>query len=409
VAAFILAGLCPFLMIYDAVILTETAATFVLAITMFAATLAIRAFGRRTAYLWWAAAGSFAGIGVMLRPDSGLFALGIGLTIVAGLLFARDAAKSGSKRIGSTFATGLVFSAAFVAVLVPWTARNEQQFGVFQPLAPAHAEAPGEFVPLGYFHWVRTWINDQKYIGPVLWDLEDKPISIDALPATAFGSDNERQRVAALLEAYNNSDPDRQADNSVGSEDDDSNASEADDAADDGAASDEDDASYDLKISPEVDAQFEKIAEERVAAAPFHYYVELPAERASSMWFDTHSAYYPFEGEVFPMKELDGETGQNIWLPLFAGLTWLYTILAFGGGWVLLRGRRSIIWVFMTLAGCLPRVLFFATLENPEPRYLVELFLVASILGGVFLSRFRLRGDRRIFSLEFLRPNRTGI
>ena len=43
---------------------------------------------------------------------------------------------------------------------------------MFQPLAPQHAEAPGEFVPLGYYHWLRTWIDDARYISPMLWELE---------------------------------------------------------------------------------------------------------------------------------------------------------------------------------------------------------------------------------------------
>jgi len=30
------------------------------------------------------------------------------------------------------------------------------------------------------------------------------------------------------------------------------------------------------------------------------------------------------------------------------------------------------------------RIMFFGTIENPEPRYFVELFIPAAILSGVF-------------------------
>ena len=96
-----------------------------------------------------------------------------------------------------------MFSLAFCLVLVPWTIRNYRVFHLFQPLAPAHAEMPGEFVPRGYFSWLRTWIDDGRYIGPVLWSLDASPIKLDDIPDRAFDSAEEKQRVAALLEKYN--------------------------------------------------------------------------------------------------------------------------------------------------------------------------------------------------------------
>jgi len=45
------------------------------------------------------------------------------------------------------------------------------------------------------------------------------------------------------------------------------------------------------------------------------------------------------------------------------------------------------------------RIGFFATLENPEPRYVVEVFPFLSILGGIALTRFgiQIRGGRISF------------
>src|SRR5207253_5180837 len=91
--------------------------------------------------------------------------------------------------------SGSALSLAFVIVLVPWTIRNWRVFHLFQPLAPAHAEMPGEFVPRGYLAWVRTWIDDGRYIGPVLWSLDESPIRFDEIPDRAFDTAEEKQRV----------------------------------------------------------------------------------------------------------------------------------------------------------------------------------------------------------------------
>src|SRR5262249_17745872 len=112
---------------------------------------------------------------------------------------------------GTTFAhqffkvivAGSVFSLAFILVLAPWTIRNLRVFHLFQPLAPVHGEMPGEFVPRGYQRWLRTWIDDDKYIAPMLWSLDSERILIKDLPSTAFDSPEEKDRVVALLQKYN--------------------------------------------------------------------------------------------------------------------------------------------------------------------------------------------------------------
>lgn len=409
-AAFVFAAFCPFTVIFSATILTETLTMFFLAAMTLAATYAFKSKRRSRSIAWWAMTGLVAGIAVMLRPDSGLFALGIGLALLLSIFIIRPPERSRLSHLFQIFCNGLIFSAAFAIVLVPWTVRNERVFGTFQPLAPAHAEAPGEFVPHGYFLWVRTWIDDSRYIEPVLWNLEDKPINVEELPAYAFASDEEKLRVAALLDQYNRSDPEQQASEDQASDDEskntedeseDNNADNNSDVESDQSNADE---SLDLKMSPEVDAAFQQIADERIAREPLHFYVWLPAKRAISMWFNTHSDYYSFTGELFPLKDLDSENYQNLWLPLFGALTWLYTLLAFGGAVILWahRDQRSRLWLVLAVLLGLPRIIFFGTLENPEPRYLVELFIIAAILGGIVLSRFRLRRRAGYFSFEFL-------
>ena len=442
IAALALAAVCPFSTIYVATILTETPTIFFAIAMCVTATLAFQARDQRRAILWWIATGIISGLAVLFRPDSGLFAAAIGVTLVATTLLGSSHARDTRpwKDILFRFARasflGAVFSLAFCLVLVPWTIRNHRVFHLFQPLAPAHAEMPGEFVPRGYLAWLRTWIDDGRYIGPVLWALDESPIKIADVPDRAFDSTEEKQRVAALLDKYNHpvdeqsqnarnaqsqaspSPPDNQAeadeqDKSNGNANDNlnDNANANSEEADSGNQNDEDNANGNdeadendqadenstanqastqaVEMTPEIDASFAQIAAERKARHPFRYFLWLPFKRGLSLWFNTHSHYYPFEGELLPLSDLDYDIHQQYWLPLFAGLTFVYTLLGVAGGWFLwssglFAARR---WLLLAALMILFRVGFFSTLENPEPRYVVEVFPFLSVLGGIALVR----------------------
>jgi len=142
-------------------------------------------------------------------------------------------------------------------------------------------------------------------------------------------------------------------------------------------------------MTAEIDAGFAEIARERIARSRFRFYVELPMKRAISLWFDTHSQYYPFEGDLLPLEDLDYEIHQQFWLPLFTFLTLVYTLLGLAGGWLLWRTRTFAARRWVILAGLIIflRLGFFSTLENPEPRYTVEIFPFLSILGGVAVGQ----------------------
>ena len=71
---YILASLCPFLVIYTATILSETLTTFFMAALALTATLGLRSSHWQRSGLWWAVSGLICGAAVMLRPDAGLFA-----------------------------------------------------------------------------------------------------------------------------------------------------------------------------------------------------------------------------------------------------------------------------------------------------------------------------------------------
>ena len=390
IVAFALAAVCPFNAIYVATILTEVWASFLAVAMVLTATLAFKASVRKRAFCWWISTGLIAGLSVLFRPDSGLFAAAIGVTLVISAVQAWR--RRALTRISDPFISAALFSLAFCIVLVPWTIRNRRVFHVFQPLAPAHGEMPGEFVPRGYLLWLRTWLDDSRYIGPVLWAVDERPIHVSDFPASAFDSTEERERVAALLEKYNHApdeeesadDEDTSAADDQSSDDEESDEAEEEPEQEEPPAPDE----INVEMTPDVDAGFAQLGQERRARSPFRYYVVMPLKRARTLWFDTHSQYYPFEGELLPLRDLDYDIHQQYWLPLFAGLTFIYSLLGVIGGWLLWRSRDPDArrWLLLAIVLIFLRVGFFSTLENPEPRYVVEVFPFLIILAGAGAS-----------------------
>src|SRR5689334_15105852 len=214
-----LAAVCPFTTIYVATILTEVATNFLAVAMVLTATFAFKATARKKVFMWWVVTGLIAGLAVLFRPDSGLFAAAIGGTLMLSALVSRNAGPF-LTRMRAAVLSAAIFSIAFCLVLVPWTIRNRRVFHIFQPLSPAHAEMPGEFVARGYLLWVRTWLDDSKYVGPALWSLDMHKMSVDNFPARAFDSKEERDRVAALLDKYNHPDGDESQDQDQSSADD---------------------------------------------------------------------------------------------------------------------------------------------------------------------------------------------
>ncbi len=490
IAALALAAVCPFTTIYTATILTEVPTTFLVMAMCLAATLALRERATtddaeeakdntslKKPLLWWLVAGLLGGLAVLFRPDSGLFAAAIGLTLViTGLRPIWSAVASATRhRFGSSvepsddgdpklprrftlpahsrclsavFVAGTLFSFAFVLVLVPWTIRNARVFHLFQPLAPSHGEMPGEFVPRGYNQWLRTWLDDESYVGPFLWSLDSEPVDINDVPQSSFDSADERARVAALLDKYNhppgaaspvpsqknstpapqlsptqtplagpgndkgqsvakpmpgsatqNAKPSANSNANSSAEDNSDEADQNDNSSDQGDESDNSDADEPdqskpedhsaVEMTSEIDAGFAQIARERIARHPLRYYVWLPLKRAHTMWFDTHSQYWPFEGTLLPLEDLDYEHHQQIWLPLFAGLTAIYTLLGLAGAWLLWDSRNFAArqWLLLVSLAIFLRLVLFSSMENPEPRYLVEFFPFLAALGGLAIAR----------------------
>jgi hypothetical protein len=459
IAALALAVVCPFTTIYAATILTEVPTTFLVMAMLLAATLALRNTftiedrekpqtnykSFRHGLLWWGAAGLLGGLAVLLRPDGGLFVAAVGITLVI------SGAWHLKREWRKTLAAGAVLSLVFMLVLAPWTIRNARVFHLFQPIAPLHTEMPGEFVPVGYSRWLKTWLDDERDVGPVWWALNSEPITIDQIPTKAFDSAEERSRVEALLDQYdhpsgldaakgNAVDTEQQQasapppvkqsqsantpvparpgtttaqkgqpqnssqSNKAANENDNANPDNAgdkndqdEDSDDQGDEKDNNDESDQtqaeehgaVEMTPQIDAGFAQIASERVARHPGRFYVWLPIKRVGTMWLNTHAQYWPFDGELFPIDELDHETHQQFWLPLFAGLTWLYTVVGIVGGWVLWRSRKFAArkWLLLAMLLIFLRLVLLSTLESPEARYTVEFFPLLAVLGGIAVVR----------------------
>jgi 4-amino-4-deoxy-L-arabinose transferase-like glycosyltransferase len=375
--ALALAAVCPFTAIYVATILTEVLTNFLAVAMVLTATFAFKATTRKRAVTWWIATGLIASLAVLFRPDSGLFAAAIGLTLMLSSL----------RHFREATLYAAIFSIAFCLVLAPWTIRNWRLFHVFQPLAPAHAEMPGEFVPRGYLLWLRTWLDDERYVAPALWAMDTRQIHVEDFPARAFDSKEERDRVAALFEKYNHPDGEEESEQADEADDQDDSSGDDEDQPEEEPEPEEspEPADTNVEMTPEIDAGFAQIGQERVAHSRFRYYVVLPAKRAMTLWFDTHSQYYPFNGELLPLADLDHDIHQQYWLPLFAGLTWLYTLLGVIGAWLLWRSRNYR-WLLLVVLLIFLRLGFFASLENPEPRYTVEFFPFLMLLGAAGLA-----------------------
>jgi hypothetical protein len=454
IAALALAAICPFTTIYAATILTEVPTNFLVMAMMLAATLALRKQlttedteeGKRKrtrqTLQWWIVAGAIGGLAVLFRPDNGLFVAAVGLTLVVvgvSRLWSAPAERSALECADSSALSkaassrrtpkgrlaqpvlqmlfcGVLFSIAFAFVLTPWTIRNWRVFHLFQPLSPAHAEMPGEFVPRGYGLWLRTWLDDDSYIAPLLWSLDTDPIDFEEIPPYAFDSAEEKNRVAALIEKYNHPDgappaAESSQEKAPAAPQPSPFAANANPApspkktpANSNANNEEEDTEEDdeesekeqqgpVEMTPEIDAGFAEIARARIARHRFQFYVGLPIKRARTMWFDTHSQYWPFEGTLLPFEDLDYAGHQQIWLPLFAGLTALYTLLGLAGAWFLWGSGKFAArqWVLLVGLAIVLRLILFSSMENPEPRYLVEFFPFLSILGGIAIGQFKPR------------------
>jgi hypothetical protein len=335
-AALWIAALCPFTANYASILLTEQLAMFftTLALLIFISLLdhpfvvhpnSASARNILSFAGWVAAGGILVGFGTLVRPDTPLVLAATGLVFAIRLRRRADWPKLALTI--SWMAAGLLLP------LLPWVARNAHTLGRIQYLAPRYAETEGDFIPPGFFSWTRTWMvrPEDNYLVP--WKLGNVAIPIESLPASAFDSIAERNRVATLLAAYNT----------------------------------------DLEMSPVLDREFELLARERVARHPLRSYFVIPAERVAAMWFGSRVRFLRYSGVLWPPAEKWRENPWDFGVTAGFGLLNLaYFGLAIAGGWYC-RARYAIA---MLLAFALIRTAFLTQQISIEPRYVIVCFPV---------------------------------
>jgi hypothetical protein len=340
-AALWLAALCPFTANYTAVPLTEVFAIFFTAAALLPLCLLVtraQNMGWRLSQRHWILGQDFwhlagyaaflVGMCALFRPEAPLLLLAACLVLGAILVAQREPARW----VKTVVLMGLVCAIP----LVPWAIRNAVTLHEFQPLAPKNSNLPGELVPYGLMSWEKTWLYRFRDVYLVPWKLNEEEIRLDEIPARAFDTTEEKQRVAMILEQYNN----------------------------------------ELTLTPDEDAAFAKLARERTARRPLRTYLWLPAARAVTLWFTPRIELLPFSGKVFPLAQAweDDPIDQSVTAGLFL-LNIAYVALAVWGAARLWRRAQSArAAVALLLVFILLRTAFLTTLETPEPRYVLVCF-----------------------------------
>jgi hypothetical protein len=354
-AALWLSALCPFTANYVAVPLTEVFAVFFTILSLVTLTALIRHQSDGTISLFrseWATiyaesifallGGFLVGLGTLFRPEMPLLLVSFWF-ILAFIWFRRRRFLYGLKFVGLS-------ALACVVPLAPWAIRNAITLHEVQFLAPKNSNLPGELVPYGFMAWEKTWLYRVRDCYLVPWKLNEESIDVDEIPARAFDTPEEKQRVAMILEEYNN----------------------------------------DLTLTPEEDVAFEQLARERTARHPLRTYLWLPAARAVAIWFTPRIELLPVSGHVFPLAQMreDDPVDQEV-TSLFFVLNLFYVGLGVWGAARLWRSnpaaRSAVAFLPLFIA---VRTAFLTTLETPEPRYVLVCFpALIAMSAKVFAGR----------------------
>jgi hypothetical protein len=328
-AAYLLAALCPFTACYVATPLAETLSICCIAHTMYYGVRGIKALQQAEsgAHLW-ILAGLWSAAAIFMRPDNGLVLPALGLALLGLLL----------RRKRHVVFAGVLLAATSLGPLAPWTVRNWRVFHVWQPLASRYANDPGEFVPHGFNHWVKTWLVDYVSVEEVFWHVSGEPIDPQTLPERAFDTRPEYEKTQALIARYN----------------------------------------QELYIDPEMDAAFEEIARLREEHNPLRYVIWLPMLRTADMWLRPRTELLNIETRWWEFDKHEGETEFAIG---WAGLSLLYILAALRGWMRCGLGLAGVLLIGFVML----RSMFLSTLENPEPRYVLECFpVLLALAGGAF-------------------------
>ena len=349
-AALWMAAVCPFTANYTAAVLSETLAIFLTAVAILVLLETDLGTGLTTppasadSGAWWERpasrwllGGLVAGFGGLVRPETPLLLVAAAIVLAAKWRHPADWAKLAR--------AGVLLGAGLALPLLPWAARNARTLHEVQFLAPRYLAEPGDYVPLGFTEWTRTWMWRFRDVYLVPWKEGTDPILLETLPASAFDSEQERRRVAALLDRYNDT----------------------------------------TTIDPAMDEEFLEIARERTARHPLRTYLKIPLLRALALWFTPRVELLPYSGHIWPMRVEWEDDRKDLLVTLaLVAVNGVYVLLALVGAWMV---RRRPGWAFL-IAFVVVRTAFFTWTDTPEPRYVLECFpAVIALAAQAFAGR----------------------
>ncbi|HLZ11869.1 MAG TPA: hypothetical protein VKP58_04725 [Candidatus Acidoferrum sp.] len=355
IVALWLAALCPFTANYTAVLLTESLATCLTAVSiyllvrlaesaseLFSPAQRLKASWDKSPAYWAALFGLAVGATTLLRPESPL------LLIVALLALAPSFASRGHfvRWLKLSLLSGLLCA----ATLSPWIVRNVITLREFQPLAPKDATLPDERPPQGFMAWEKTWLYRMTDCYAVTWKLNEENINLDDIPARAFDSGSEKKLVATLLDRHNKNN----------------------------------------SLSDETDAEFAAVARRRTALHSLRTYIVVPFQRVLTIWFTPRYELLPFNSKIFPLAEEWDTNGTDLIVTLSLFFLNIFFLAAALWGFVkLLRsGPRLRLALVAIAAYIVIRTAFLTTVEAPEPRYVLVCFpAILAFAAVAFLKR----------------------
>jgi len=334
IIALFIAALCPFTAAYCTIALTECLSVFAVSLALWSTGRVLRAqaAGRRDRDAMLCASVAMA-LAVLLRPDGAL----VSIAVTAAIVW--YAWRQGRLRLG--IKTALLCALLAVLPLVPWTVRNWRTFHVIQPLAPRRVNEPWEPVNYGFYRWMSTWSVDYVSTGNVFWQVGTADIDIDDLPSRAFDSPAQRAQTAALLAEYNT----------------------------------------DHTVTPERDAKFAALAQERLRAHPLLCRVWVPALRVADMMLRPRTETLSLDADWWRFGQHRTESIEAVGLGL---LNAVLVIAALVG-----VARRRVPWVALMLVYTALRCALLSTMENPEPRYTLELLPILMVCAACGIAGTR--------------------
>lgn len=349
-----LAALCPFTANYAAAVLTETLSIFCVVVGFWAMERWLAVRGLK----WALAVGAASAAAVLLRPDGVLMA-GVLLPGMAWVVW-RWAGFGVWTKTQTPFGNGkqrLRWQGLLVAAAVPlvclgfWTARNWRVYHVVQPLAPKYANDPGEPAPVGFARWYRTWGVGLNDTARVYWEYDGSVLTLSDLPQRAFDSPGERRETERVYRLYN----------------------------------------AESSSTPASERAFDRLATERIRAHPVRYYVGMPLLRLGDMLLRPRT-------EMMYGMPLDwwqpAKRPVASWFALGYGVL-NAALLACAVAGAVRWGRLGWGVLASAMVGyVLLRSGLLMTIDNSEPRYVLEYYPVVLLMAAVALGRVERRVPR---------------